>query len=424
MAGNRLFSFLADMPPPTPRAEIVEGLLAEGEVMLLTGAPGAGKSAIAAQLAACVSADRPFAGREVCQGPIVYIALERAASMRRRLEAAKCDPACSAVLSKKLDLDLAKDATRLAEELIEVDPLIVFIDTAAHAMPDLDENSAKDMGKIVRGIRVLQEDLPSAAIVLVHHLDKAGRSARGSSALQAAVDIELRVERPDASSAVRIAKVVKSNELPEGATIAFTLVNQNGLVVAVPCDLPAGRAKARPAIADRNAQKQAEADTKAKALLDACPAAFTLDQAVMAGDQAGLFGSIEDGSKRKAAHRHLTRLVKNGAVSHDGETYQKRNFLHATDGGQAVSSSMSGSARSSGSCGTQGLGHSRRRSMRRPPHSHRHFQAVAPGSQGRAHQRRQSGQRSSGQSGRHPRTAHLCQCHLGQPQPHSRPIPS
>lgn len=341
MAGDQLFSFLADMPPPPPRQEIVQGLLAEGEVMLLTGAPGAGKSAIAAQLAACVSAGRPFAGREVRQGPIVYIALERAASMRRRLEAAECDPACSAVLSKKLNLDLAKDAARLAEELIEVDPLIVFIDTAAHAMPDLDENSAKDMGKIVRGIHVLQEELPTAAIVLVHHLDKTGRSARGSSALQAAVDVELRVERPDASSAVRIAKVVKSNELPEGAALAFTLVNRDGSAVAAPCEPAPERAKARPAIADRNAQKRAEADTKAKALLNACPASFNLDEAVKAGEQSEVFGAIKATSKRMNARRYLDRLVEAGTVSFDGETYQKRGLSSGTDAGQAASSSLS-----------------------------------------------------------------------------------
>src|SRR5690242_2585843 len=78
---------LDQLPDPPLREEIVQGLIAAGEVGALVGPAGTGKSAIAQRLAICIAEGRSFLGRAVIPGPVVYIAAERYAGTARRLKA-------------------------------------------------------------------------------------------------------------------------------------------------------------------------------------------------------------------------------------------------------------------------------------------------------------------------------------------------
>ncbi len=75
---------LADRTPPQ---YLVKGLIEEGSLALLFGAPSSGKSFLALDLAASIAAGRDWCGRRVSQGPVFYIAGEGHAGVRRRLAA-------------------------------------------------------------------------------------------------------------------------------------------------------------------------------------------------------------------------------------------------------------------------------------------------------------------------------------------------
>lgn len=56
-------------------AELIEGILAPG-LYILAGAPKAGKSLLALDMALCISAGRPIWGRQTMQSAVLYLALE------------------------------------------------------------------------------------------------------------------------------------------------------------------------------------------------------------------------------------------------------------------------------------------------------------------------------------------------------------
>lgn len=71
VAASRL---LATEPPP--RRWIVEDMVPAGAVTLLSGDGGTGKSLLAMQMAVSVVTGRPFFGRAVEQGPVLYVSCE------------------------------------------------------------------------------------------------------------------------------------------------------------------------------------------------------------------------------------------------------------------------------------------------------------------------------------------------------------
>src|SRR4029077_3436050 len=73
----------------------VDGLLQEGFLYSLTGATGAGKTAITLPLAACIGLGIPFAGRETKKRRVLYLAAENPTDVRMRWIA----------LSQQMDFD-------------------------------------------------------------------------------------------------------------------------------------------------------------------------------------------------------------------------------------------------------------------------------------------------------------------------------
>ena len=65
---------LTDLPDLAP--ELIEGLLREGHKMLLAAPSKAGKSFLLMELAVCIAEGRPWLGRKVRQGRVLYVNLE------------------------------------------------------------------------------------------------------------------------------------------------------------------------------------------------------------------------------------------------------------------------------------------------------------------------------------------------------------
>ena len=81
----RLLRLAEFLQRPRPRW-LVDGLLPAGEMAVLFGASGSGKSFVALELAGCVSQGREFAGRLVRPGKVLYLIAEGCDGMRDRLD--------------------------------------------------------------------------------------------------------------------------------------------------------------------------------------------------------------------------------------------------------------------------------------------------------------------------------------------------
>jgi hypothetical protein len=73
-------------------------------------------------------------------------------------------------------------------------PVLIVVDTLARAAPGQDENSAKDMGRVVASCDGFRK-LYGCCVLLVHHTPKGGHDWRGSTAVWNALDTGLAVKR-------------------------------------------------------------------------------------------------------------------------------------------------------------------------------------------------------------------------------------
>ncbi|MCA6099199.1 AAA family ATPase [Bradyrhizobium australafricanum] len=218
------------LPERPAREEVIQGLLAVGEIGAIVAPAGEGKSTVAQLLLTCIAEGRPFLGRNVLQGPAIYIAAERGQEAARRLLAIRRKAKAPLyVAMARPDLSNQDEVTDLANRVRQVCeherscPGIIVIDTLARCMPGLDENSARDMGRVVEGLTRLVEQVPSAAVLFVHHAGKGGDGEmRGSTALIGAVDVELQVK--NAKGKIKRLVVTKANAVAEGQALPFRLV--------------------------------------------------------------------------------------------------------------------------------------------------------------------------------------------------------
>ncbi len=135
----------ADCELARPRPYIVKGLIGRGDVVLIIGAPGAGKSVLAPHIGYAVAQGREAFGRRVRKGSVLYLAAEDRAGMQLRVRALRQhwgDAPGFHLVPDAIDLKDANGPTLAAVRALveQIEPHIIIIDTLARAFPGLREN--------------------------------------------------------------------------------------------------------------------------------------------------------------------------------------------------------------------------------------------------------------------------------------------
>lgn len=236
-------------PPPVgfplePLAEIgldltpqwlIEGLMPSHGLHVLYGAPGTGKSFVALHAALHVAAGRRWAGREVRQGGVVYVASEGGRNFRKRVVAARRaldvrSETQFALITRAPHLGARNDHTdELIRDILSEcrrmgfdRPRLVVLDTLSRSITDLQESNAQDIMVFVAHAQRIADEL-NALVLPVHHCGKdESRGMRGSSALHGAVDAEWMVSR-DAETGVRQLSVEKMKDGPDRLQLRYDL---------------------------------------------------------------------------------------------------------------------------------------------------------------------------------------------------------
>lgn len=227
-----------------PEAVIADWIGA-GDMALLFGASNAGKTFVAIDMAQSVATGTPYHGHAVKAGPVIYLAGEGGRGFKRRLAAWRIARGIDRgthvpfyVLGPGEGIVHLAEAASVDRWVAEIGalraelerggqgaPVMLVVDTLATATPGVEENSAKDMGQVVEALRRLRAACrPDAAILSVHHTGKDGaKGERGSSALRAAVDVSLKVERPDGEPGSLDARAVVTLEATKVRDAAFPI---------------------------------------------------------------------------------------------------------------------------------------------------------------------------------------------------------
>jgi len=202
---------------------LVKGLLQRRSYAELFGAPGAGKTFVALDIAYHVAANVPWMGRKVHPGPVLYLAYEGTGGMVKRAQALRQKYGqedvplyvCGAAFSLREPAGRAALGQVLAE--MPAKPVLIVIDTFARALMGGDENSAQDVGAFNSAVAALIEST-GACVMIIHHSGKnKNAGARGSSALLGAIDTELEVDENKVTAS-------KQRDVEMGEPTGFKLV--------------------------------------------------------------------------------------------------------------------------------------------------------------------------------------------------------
>jgi hypothetical protein len=209
---------------------LIDRFLIAGGTSLLVAQHASFKSFLALDMGMCIETGRMWHGLSVKQGTVVYVAAEGANGLKKRAHAwlahhEEAVPKGFLVMNQPL---LVTDPNVLSHFIDAVSaqpqpPALVIIDTLARSTTGMDENSAKDMGGFAEKVAEIATRL-GAHVMVVHHNNRSG-AYRGSSALPAAVDTVLSLERKDNVVTLTTIKQKDVEEHPpvrfEGITVDY-----------------------------------------------------------------------------------------------------------------------------------------------------------------------------------------------------------
>lgn len=200
------FTAVGDLEYRAPEY-VVEGLIETDSLGLIFGDPGCGKSFLAADLALCAASGADFHGREVMQGPVLFIAGEGHNGLARRFAAWSKERGVplkglpmfkSERAAQFLDGASAQAVAEAADALARTHgtPRLIIIDTLARNFGAGDENNTQDMSNFIVAMDDLKARYPGCVVMIVHHSGHQEKNrARGAIALKGALDCEFRVEK-------------------------------------------------------------------------------------------------------------------------------------------------------------------------------------------------------------------------------------
>jgi hypothetical protein len=212
---------------------LVEDMMFCGDVGMVYGASGSGKSFLTVHMGLCIARGSDFLGKKTRKGGVLYQAGEGGKGLVKRLRAYKqenqiTDDLPFVLLPTRLDLfgpDADTDAfitECLAWRAALTEPLsLIVIDTFSTASPGANENASEDMSRLIRAGEAINQ-ATGAALMWVHHKNAAGDRERGHTSLRANIDTAIEVTKDDDSN-VRTAKLAKLKDGEDGLKFAFEL---------------------------------------------------------------------------------------------------------------------------------------------------------------------------------------------------------
>lgn len=210
-------------PKPKP---LIQDFLYLDSLTRTFGAAGSAKTFVELDMGLHVALGRSWAGREVVQGPVVYVMAEGQAVNNERVEAWMNHHGVTEgqLTGRFITVPHAVLLTPPALKaflgrVAQLKPVLVILDTK-NAMAVGDENSASDVALMRRAMDLIRTSC-GCCVSLIDHTGYSNTDrGRGSSAVMAAMDTEIKVEKDGNRVTV---EVTRDKARPEGTTVDFTL---------------------------------------------------------------------------------------------------------------------------------------------------------------------------------------------------------
>ena len=207
---------------------LIKGVLPRGDLGVLYGQSGSGKTFVALDMAMALVQGVPWRGHRVPkQVRVLYVAAEGSGGVGNRIAAylkthGIPHPHNLGVMPGAPSLLEKEDLKEVLASVSAADGFdVIIIDTFAQVTPGANENAADDMGRALANLRALAA-ATQAMPILVHHAGKdPSRGARGWSGLKAAADVQIEVIRQEGGA--RVIHVEKLKDGEDGVRFGFEL---------------------------------------------------------------------------------------------------------------------------------------------------------------------------------------------------------
>lgn len=187
---------------------IMDGVIPERSLTVLYGPSGAGKSFLAVDYALTIAQ----------RDPVVYMVYEGDTGYYQRIQA-WCkhnrlkEGGLYMVMGGGVPLMNVSEVDAFISQARAINPKLVIVDTVARSMVGSDENSTRDMGMFILNAQRIIREL-DAAVLVVHHTNKAGIYERGSGALRGAADSMIKQYMDDDLITVECSKTKDAQPFP------------------------------------------------------------------------------------------------------------------------------------------------------------------------------------------------------------------
>lgn len=213
-AGKRVFKpmSVSELRKKPKKRWLIDQIVGEKDLIEVFGPSGCGKTFIIIDMIMSACLGEQFARRFNVERPInvAYCYGEGASGLPARIDAAcihygigldedipnlRMFDVVPQMFLESSEGDISRYVLEYKEsqdagEAQQLDLLI--IDTLHAASTGADENSSKDMGRVVQMCKFVRDTL-GCAVMLVHHTNKTGASERGSGSVRAAMDVMIEV---------------------------------------------------------------------------------------------------------------------------------------------------------------------------------------------------------------------------------------
>jgi putative DNA primase/helicase len=217
---------------------LIKGYLPSSSVTSAYGASGSYKSFLAVSWGCHIATGKPWAGKPVTQGAVIYVVGEGGIGVPRRIRAWEemLNGGSPIDALFRIDCPIFPASSDSVQQVIKaandvrtatgMPVRLIILDTLARCFGGSDENAAKDMGAFIQGCDMIKA-ATLATVLIIHHSGKdQEKGARGSSAFRAALDVEFNVRREGEGGAL-ILSCTKMKDAEEPPRQAYDLLPVN-----------------------------------------------------------------------------------------------------------------------------------------------------------------------------------------------------
>lgn len=190
------YAALMDRPPLRP---LIDGVMNLDTVAMLYAPPATFKTFLSLWWAVCVALGHRWAGRDVAQGPVLYIAAEGVAGIQKRVAAlswllngGKPIPDFY-IYPSAVDLTNPSESDEIRAFVAEHGVVFTVADTTVKVAGGADENDNTAMTQLTNAAEKIRRAHDGSTFLFVHHSGKSG-DYRGASALLGNVDTMLKLD--------------------------------------------------------------------------------------------------------------------------------------------------------------------------------------------------------------------------------------